>query len=314
VLYNEHLTAGGLYLTLMNDDHPPSPSGALATPSETPSGKSAGKNTEHKSWFERLVQLISGEPRNREELLEVLTEAQEREIIDADTFNMFEGAMDVSEKHVRDAMIPRGQIVALPCDSSLPDLLDIIVESGHSRFPVIKDDKDEVKGILLAKDVLRFVVQGEKNFDINALLRDPVFIPESKRLNILLKDFRSSRNHMAMVVDEFGGVAGLITIEDVLEEIVGEIDDEHDEEEAASIVPQANGSHLVSALTPIDQFNEHFESELNDEEFDTIGGLLTGELGRLPELGETVTIDNFAFKVLRGDNRRLHTLELTHQR
>ncbi len=299
----------------MNEDQPPSPDGALATSTKSPSGQHSskpGKPVEPKSWFERIAQaLTGGEPRNREELLEVLTEAQEREIIDADTFNMFEGAMDVSEKHVRDAMIPRGQIVALPCDSSLPDLLDIIVESGHSRFPVIKDDKDEVKGILLAKDVLRFVVQGKQDFDINSLLREPVFIPESKRLNILLKDFRASRNHMAMVVDEFGGVAGLITIEDVLEEIVGEIDDEHDEEETASIVAQAGGGYTVDALTPIEEFNDHFDVTLSDEEFDTIGGLLTGELGRLPELGETVQVGEFAFKVLRGDNRRLHTLGLT---
>ncbi len=301
----------------MNDDHPPSSSGTVSgsQPLQTEPGsteKASEKATESRSWFARLTQaLTGGEPRNREELKEVLNDAQEREIIDADTFNMFEGAMDVSERQVRDAMIPRGQIVALPCDASLAELLEIIIESGHSRFPVIKDDKDEVRGILLAKDVLRFVVKGSEDFALDDLLRDPVFIPESKRLNVLLKDFRQSRNHMAIVVDEFGGVAGLITIEDVLEEIVGEIDDEHDEEEEANIVAQNDTDYTVAALTPIGEFNEHFDTEFSDQDFDTVGGLLTGHLGRLPELGETVSLEGFDFKVLRSDSRRLQMLGLT---
>ena len=277
----------------MSDDHP------------------SNNGSESRSWLVRLSSAFSGgEPRNREELLEVLSEAHQREIIDADTFSMVEGAFEVSEAQVRDAMIPRGQMVVIPLEASLAEILPIIVESGHSRFPVVKDDKDEVVGILLAKDLLRFYVDG-REFDLTSTIRPAVFIPESKRLSVLLKEFRSSRNHMAIVVDEYGGVAGLITIEDVLEEIVGEIDDEHDEDEIEYIVKQSDGRYTVNALTPIEDFNEYFGTDFSEQDFDTIGGLLTGELGRLPERGETVALGQMAFNVLRADSRRLHLLGLT---
>ncbi|MDX1569491.1 MAG: transporter associated domain-containing protein [Xanthomonadales bacterium] len=276
----------------MNDDYPSS------------------NGSEPRSWLERLSQAFSGgEPRNREELLDILTEAHQRDILDADTLSMVEGAFEVSEAQVRDAMIPRGQMVVIPHDAKLEEILPIIVESGHSRFPVVKRDKDEVVGILLAKDLLKFFVDGHE-FDLETALRPAVFIPESKRLAVLLKEFRASRNHMAVVVDEYGGVSGLITIEDVLEEIVGEIDDEHDEDEIEYIVPKGSGRFTVNALTPIDVFNAHFDSAFSEEEFDTIGGLVMGQLGRLPEGGEQVTLGDFDFEVLRADNRRLHLLGL----
>lgn len=273
---------------------------------------SSSNGSEHRSWLEKLSQAFSGgEPRNREELLEIIQEAVDNKVLDTDTFNMFEGALDVSEMQVREAMVPRGQMVVVPHATSIEDLLPIIVGSGHSRFPVIKDDKDEVLGILLAKDLLRLFVGEHQGFEIDKLLRPVVFIPESKRLNVLLKDFRSSRNHMAIVVDEFGGVTGLITIEDVLEEIVGEIDDETDLQEAAHINQQAEDRYSVDALTPIEEFNEYFNAEFSEQDFDTIGGLLTGELGRLPEPGELVQIGAFDFEILKADSRRLEMLGLS---
>ncbi|MEM9302045.1 MAG: transporter associated domain-containing protein [Pseudomonadota bacterium] len=271
----------------------------------------SSNGSESRSWLERLSSAFSsGEPRSREEVQEILTEAHERELIDGDTHRMIKGAFEVSEHHVRDAMIPRGQMVVVPDDATLEDLLPIIVESGHSRFPVVRGDKDEVAGILLAKDLLRVYIEASE-FDLAELLRKPAFIPESKRLSVLLKEFRASRNHMAVVVDEYGGVSGLITIEDVLEEIVGDIDDEHDEEEIDYIVRQDSGRYTVSALTPIDDFNAFFKCDFSDEEFDTIGGLVVGHFGRLPEGGESVQLGKFNFEVLRADNRRLHLLGLT---
>ncbi len=266
-----------------------------------------------RSWIGRLTQaLSSNELRNREELLETLQAALQNDLLDADTFGMIEGALEVSEMQVRDAMIPRGQMVVLDHDAPLDDILPTIVETGHSRFPVVKDDRDEVVGILLAKDLLRFFLDEERErFQLTEVIRPPVFIPESKRLNVLLKDFRSSRNHMAIVVDEFGGVAGLITIEDVLEEIVGEIDDEHDLRTAAHIVKHDGNRFTVNALTPIDEFNRYFDSTFDDEAFDTIGGLVTGELGRVPELGERLELENFAIEILRSDTRRLQLLGIS---
>ncbi|MDJ0654656.1 MAG: transporter associated domain-containing protein [Xanthomonadales bacterium] len=271
----------------MNDDYPSS------------------SGSEHRSWLERLGHALSGgEPRSRAEILSLLKDSQDRHILDDDTFRMVEGAMQVSEMQVRDAMIPRGQMVCLSAETNLAESLTEIVESGHSRFPVIKDDKDEVLGILLAKDVLKHYVSEDTEIDITSLLRPASFIPESKRLNVLLKEFRISRNHMAIVVDEYGGVAGLITIEDVLEEIVGEIDDEYDDEEAPLIRAQ-EGRILVDALTPIEEVNAYFDTEYGDEEFDTIGGLILGELGRLPEQGERVMLEPIEFEVIQTDSPRL---------
>jgi len=233
-----------------------------------------------------------------------------RHEIGADALAMMEGALEVSETQVRDAMIPRSQMVVVNHDSPLEEFLPQIVESGHSRFPVIGEDRDEVVGILLAKDLLRFYVEnpGEK-FEMRDLLRPAVFIPESKRLNALLTQFRESRNHMAIVVDEYGGVAGLATIEDVIEQIVGDIGDEHDPEAAEQIQELGDGRYNVLALTRIEEFNEYFSVHLSDDEYDTVGGLVMHELGRLPRRGEVLDFSGFRFKVLRADRRRIHALE-----
>jgi magnesium and cobalt transporter len=219
--------------------------------------------------------------------------------------------LQVSDTQVRDIMVPRSHMIVLAKDQTADEVLKVITESNHSRFPVIGDDRDEVVGIVLAKDVLKFFVAGKEPFDLQPFLRPAVFIPESKRLNTLLTEFRESRNHMAIVVDEYGGVSGLATIEDVLEQIVGDIDDELDTEVASSIQPQDGGKFVVAALTRIDEFNEFFSTELSDADYDTVGGLVMHELGRLPRRGETLDFAGLRFKVLRGDRRRLHTLEVT---
>lgn len=264
------------------------------------------------SWFERLSQVFLGEPKDRTELLEVLRDSEGRDLLDADSLAMIEGVMQVSEMQVRDIMIPRSQMVVLERDSLPEEMLPIIIGSGHSRFPVIGDSRDEVSGILLAKDMLRYYrEESSGGFNIREMLRPAVFVPESKRLNVLLKEFRSSRNHMAIVVDEYGGVGGMVTIEDVLEQIVGEIEDEHDIEEGAFILKHDDTRYTIKALTPIEDFNEQLNVSFSDEEFDTVGGLILKQLGHLPERGETIQVDNMLFKVLRSDNRRIHLLELT---
>jgi magnesium and cobalt transporter len=263
----------------------------------------------HRSWLERISQLVSGEPRNIEELLEELREAQAKGLLSGDTLSMVEGAIEVSDLTVADVMVPRGQMVCLPVQAPLAEIVRRVIESGHSRFPVYDEDPDQIIGILLAKDLLKCFAEGSATpCDIRALLRPPVLIPESKRLDILLKEFRLSRNHMAIVVDEYGGVAGLVTIEDVLEEIVGEIDDEHDEDDPARkklIQPQPDGGFLVNALTPIADFNERLGSHFADDEFDTIGGLVTDAFGHLPEPGEEITLGGFVFRVTKADARRV---------
>ncbi len=266
-----------------------------------------------RGWLERLSSAISGEPSNREDLVELLRDTHADGLIDADTLRMFEGALGISSKTVGDVMVPRAQMVALPADAPFLELMKQVVESGHSRFPVHGDDKDEILGILLAKDLLRGVVADNGPGSIHELLRPAVLIPESKKLNVLLREFRLSRNHMAIVIDEYGGVAGLVTIEDVLEEIVGEIDDEHDDAEDpnALIAAQADGQFAVSALTPISDFNERFGSDFDDAEYDTIGGVITGAIGHLPEVGEELTLGRFAFRVTDADSRRLHALHVS---
>jgi magnesium and cobalt transporter len=259
----------------------------------------------HRSWWDRLGHLFSGEPRNRNELIEELRAAQVNGLLSNDTLAMVEGALKVTELSVDDVMVPRAQIVMISAESPLADVLAAVTESGHSRFPVHGEDKDEILGILLAKDLLRF--SGDSSgFDIRALVRPAVLIPESMRLNVLLAEFRRSRNHMALVVDEYGGVAGLITIEDVLEQIVGEIDDEHDdEEEPAQMYLQPDGSWLVNALTPIADFNTEAGADFSDEEFDTIGGMATSGFGHLPEVGEEIVIGPYLFIVTAADERRV---------
>ena len=275
--------------------------------SEDQSSNGSGKKT----WVEKIGAAFSNQLRDREHLLEILNEACQLGLVDTDALAMMEGALEVSETQVRDAMIPRSQMVVVHIDDSLEDFLPNIVESGHSRFPVVGEDKDEVIGILMAKDLLPHLAAGEEEFDLAAKTRSAVVIPESKRLNVLLRDFRVSRNHMAIVVDEYGGVSGLITIEDVLEEIVGEIDDEYDEEEEALILPLGDGRFQVQALMPIEELNEMFNAELSDDDYGTVGGLLLAEFGRVPEYDDVVTLaERFEFRVIKADSRRIVTLEM----
>ena len=281
--------------------------------SEDDSSRSAPEPPERRrSWLERISSAFSGEPDTREDLVAVLRDAQGNGLIDADSLRMMEGALSVSELSVGDVMVSRAQMVSLPADARFIDLMKQVVESGHSRFPVHGEDRDEILGILLAKDLLRGVVADNGPGDIHSLLRPAVLIPESKKLNLLLKEFRLSRNHMAIVVDEYGGVAGLVTIEDVLEQIVGKIDDEHDdaEDDSALIAAQADGQYVVDALTPIGDFNERFGAGFPDDEYDTIGGLVTEAIGHLPEVGEELTLDRFEFRVIRADARRVRAFQV----
>lgn len=275
--------------------------------SEDQSSNGSGR----KSWVEKIGKALSNVPRNREDLIELLQECCSEGVIDEDALAMMEGALEVSEMQVRDAMIPRSQMVVVPGDEALELFLPRIIESGHSRFPVIAEDRDGVTGILLAKDLLPHVASGGEHFDLKTAIRPAMLIPESKRLNMLLRDFRASRNHMAIVVDEYGGVAGLITIEDVLEEIVGNIHDEYDEQEEALVLPLGPNRYQVQALTPIDELNEIIGSDFSDEEYGTIGGLLMARFGRVPEVDDTIVVDGrWEFRVTRADSRRLQTLEL----
>ncbi|MDO5506215.1 MAG: transporter associated domain-containing protein [Pseudoxanthomonas suwonensis] len=266
-----------------------------------------------RSWLNRLGDMLSGEPSTIEDLLELLRDTHADGLIQADTLRMMEGAIAVSGMSVADAMVPRAQMVALPVDGDLGEVMALVVESGHSRFPVHGEDKDEVLGILLAKDLLRAVVAEPRPGSLRELLRPAVLIPESKKLDVLLREFRASRNHMAIVIDEYGGVAGLITIEDVLEEIVGEIDDEHDDAsiDANMIAAQPDGQYVVDALTEIDDFNDRFGASFDDDEYDTIGGLVAAAIGHLPEAGEELTLGRFTFRVVQADARRLHSLHVS---
>ena len=276
--------------------------------SEDQSSNGSGRKT----WMGRLSDVFTSEPRDREELKELINESCQKGILDAEVVAMIEGALAVSEMQVRDAMVPRSHMVVIPLENPLEEVLPLILESGHSRFPVIGEDRDEVEGILLAKDLLRHFAENSGPLDFKTLIRPAVVIPESKRLNMLLRDFRASRNHMAIVVDEYGGVSGLITIEDVLEEIVGEIDDEHDEEEEAPIKELGENHFQINALTEVEEFNEAFMCDFSDEGYDTVGGLLLAEFGRVPEKGEEVVLaGRFQFKVTIADNRRIIMLEMS---
>ena len=277
---------------------------------EQPSSSDKEVKTQ-RSWIERLGQALQGELKDREQLMVVLNEAHNNNIIDHEAFSMIDGAMQVAEMQVRDIMLPRSQMIVLEMDSTEEELLDTVVVSAHSRFPVVGDSKDEIVGILLAKDLLPHLVNDSSNkLQIRDVLRPAVFIPESKRLNVLLKEFRSTRNHIAIVVDEYGGVAGMVTIEDVLEQIVGEIEDEHDFDEDTFIFEHSKDRATVKAVTPIEDFNEHFKTKFSDNEFDTIGGIVMNALGHVPKRGETVAIDELEFKILRSSNRRIDLLEV----
>ena len=266
-----------------------------------------------RSWLERLGAAFSAGPETLEDVIDILRDAQQAGLIGADTLRMMEGALSISELSVGDVMVSRAQMISLPVDATLQDIIEEVIDSGHSRFPVHGEDKDEVLGILLAKDLLRGVVADNGPGTVRELLRPAVLIPESKKLNLLLKEFRLSRNHMALVVDEYGGVAGLVTIEDVLEQIVGEIDDEHDEavDDSKLIAVQADGQYVVDALTPIEDFNARFGASFPDDEYDTIGGLVTEAIGHLPETGEELTLDRFVFRVIRADARRVQAFRVT---
>ena len=265
-----------------------------------------------RSWFERLSDMLIREPKDREQLMSVLRDAEERDILSAEMLRMIESVLQVSEMQVRDVMVPKAQMVIVEHDCPLETVLPLIIESGHSRFPVVDFSHNDVIGILLAKDILKFLEHKETSLSqIQALLRPAVFVPQSKRLDILLREFRINRNHMAIVIDEYGHVAGLVTIEDVLEQIVGDIEDEYDIDEDDAIKKHADGHYIIKATIPIDDFNEYFNTELSDEEFDTIGGLIAKGLGHLPKRGEILQLSNFKFKVLHSDNRRIHLLEVT---
>jgi magnesium and cobalt transporter len=261
-------------------------------------------------WLKRITQSMTGEPRDVGEFIEDLRGASERGLFDGDALMMLEGVLAVADMQVRDIMVPRSQMTVLARDESPSQLIRQVIESGHSRFPVIGDDRDEVVGIVLAKDLLRLHEEGAENFAIREFMRPAVFVPESKRLNVLLKEFRRNHNHLALVVDEYGGVSGLVTIEDVIEQIVGEIDDEHDVEDDLPIRREGDRQYTVRALTPVGEFNEYFGTAFSDEEYDTIGGLLMQEFGRLPRRGETIQIGQLEFRILRADRRRIDLLRV----
>ncbi|MCF7201165.1 HlyC/CorC family transporter [Pseudomonas oligotrophica] len=265
-----------------------------------------------KSWLEKITQAFAHEPKNRQELLEILHEAHDNKLLDSEALAIVEGAIQVADLQVRDIMVPRSQVISIRADQSPREFLPAIIEAAHSRYPVVGESLDEVIGILLAKDLLPLVLQDDQQaFNIKDLLRPATFVPESKRLNVLLREFRANHNHMAVVIDEYGGVAGLVTIEDVLEQIVGDIEDEHDVEEDSYIRPLPSGDFLVKALTPIDEFNDYFEVEFPDDEFDTVAGLVMNAFGHLPKRNEIIEIDGFRVRVLNADSRRVHMLRMT---
>jgi len=274
-----------------------------------PSSPETETQEAHQPWWKRLTSRLIGAPRTREDLKEMLEGAQEDGLVDADAARMIEGVFETRELQSRDIMVPRAQMTCIERDWSLEKILATVIESGHSRYPVIGDTKDEIVGILLAKDLLKFTTAAA-TFDLARVMRRTVFVPESKRVNVLLKDFKRNHQHMAVVADEYGGISGLVTIEDILETIVGEIDDEHDEASSSNIVKQDERRYLVNALTPIAEFNEQFESSFSDEEFDTIGGLVVQEFGHLPRRGESIRLGEFQFSVQRADSRRVQQLQV----
>ena len=266
---------------------------------------------QEKSWLEKLSRALAGEPTSRSELLQLLRSAEQRELLDGEALRIIEGALTVSEMQVREVMVPRAQVVFVRLDESPEEFLPTVIGSGHSRFPVLGEGQDEVVGILLAKDLLALAMKDRtQKFNLRDSLRPCTAVPESKRLDVLLQEFRSTRNHLAVVYDEYGGVCGIVTIEDVLEQIVGDIEDEYDFEEEGFIHQHARGEYTIKALTPIEDFNEHFSVDFSDDEFGTIGGLVTNAFGHLPQRDEQVTVEHFSFKVLNADGRRVHLMEM----
>jgi len=262
-------------------------------------------------WLERLGMALTGEPSSRSELVETLRAAEQRQLLDAEALSIIEGALVVADMQAREIIIPRSQVVVVRMDMTPEELLPVVIDSGHSRFPVLGDGPDDVVGILLAKDLLPLAIKGRKTkFNLRDLLRPCTAIPESKRLNILLQEFRATHNHLAVVYDEYGGVSGIVTIEDVLEQIVGDIEDEYDLGDEDFIKSHAAGDFTIKALTPIDEFNEYFGAKFSENEYDTIGGIVTQHFGHLPQRDEEINIEGYHFKVLNADNRRIHLLHL----
>jgi len=260
------------------------------------------------AWLDKFKNPFNREPQNREDLLDTLQLARDQALIDIDAQSMIEGVLAVSDLRVRDIMIPRAEMAVIGRDDTLEQVLPVVIESAHSRFPVIGEDRAEVVGIMLAKDLLQYCGENAKKFNIRDVVRKAVFVPESKRLNVLLKEFRTNRNHMAIVIDEYGTAAGLVTIEDVLEQIVGEIEDEHDFDDDVMILQRSEQEFTIKAQLDIDDFNAHFDADFSDEEFDTIGGIVTKAFGHLPKSGETVVIDRFEFRIIRADSRKIRLL------
>jgi magnesium and cobalt transporter len=275
----------------MNDEHP-------------------SRRSPQKRWVDRISQLLTGEPQDLDDLLEIIREAKENYLLDTDALSIIEGALQVSQMRVRDIMIPRVQMVVVPKDAEIETLFPLVTEFGHSRYPVIEDDRSKVVGILLLKDLFVHAITNPK-IKVHEIMRPASVVPESKRLNVLLKELRTKGNHMAIVVDEYGQAAGLVTIEDVLEQIVGEIEDEHDDQEDESYIYQRHDNeYVIKALTPIDEFDEYFSTHLATDEYDTVGGFIVNQLEHMPKKGESLTIDNMRFEVIRADNRRVHLIKL----
>lgn len=276
----------------MNDEPPPS------------------RRSPQKRWVDRISQLLTGEPQDLDDLLEIIREAKENYLLDTDALSIIEGALQVSQMRVRDIMIPRVQMIVVPKDAEIETLFPLVTEFGHSRYPVIEDDRSKVVGILLLKDLFVHAVTNTK-IKVHEIMRPASVVPESKRLNVLLKELRTKGNHMAIVVDEYGQAAGLVTIEDVLEQIVGEIEDEHDDQEDESYIYQRNeNEYVIKALTPIEEFDEYFETHLATDEYDTVGGFIVNQLEHMPKKGESLTVDSMRFEVIRADNRRVHLIKL----
>lgn len=270
-----------------------------------------GSEPGDRSWLAKIALMFSSEPHSRTDLEDVLAIAAENEVIDQDARSIMEGAMKVSDMQARDIMIPRAQMVVIKAEATLEEILPQIIRSAHSRYPVVGESPDNIQGILLAKDLLPEILNKDhSDFSMQSLLRPTVVVPESKRLNVLLREFRENRNHMAIVIDEYGGVAGLVTIEDVLEEIVGDIEDETDVDEDHFIRKISDDDYFVKALTPIEDFNDYFKTDFSDEEFDTIGGLVIQAFGHMPARNDTTTIDAFEFKIINADQRKIHSLRV----
>ena len=265
-----------------------------------------------KTWLDKISQVFTQEPKTREELLDVIRAAHHNKLLDNEALAIVEGAIQVADLQVRDIMVPRSQVISISAEQSPREFLPSVISAAHSRYPVVGESLDDVIGVLLAKDLLPLILQDDQqSFNIKDLLRPATFVPESKRLNVLLREFRANHSHMAIVIDEYGGVAGLVTIEDVLEQIVGDIEDEHDIEEDSYIRPLPSGDFLIKALTPIDSFNEFFDREFPDDEFDTVAGLVMNAFGHLPKRNEIIEIDGFRFRVLNADSRRVHMLRVS---